>query len=148
MYSKADQLKNNKVKVKKVGMFEKKHKMKYKRVATDEDLIYFQWLRSEFRACVVPECSNTDIDFHHLKFNETDTLHSSSARKNHKLVVSVCKQHHDKSDCSFHKGKKEMAKIFTKESLTIIASKYYTQFLESSFNDQDDKIELVYEETL
>ncbi len=149
MLTKQQQLKNNKPKKQQIGMFQKKHKIKPKRITIDKELLYFNWLRSEFRACIAPNCKNTDIDYHHLKFNETDTIHSSSAKKVHNLVIPICKEHHDKGKCSFHKGKKEMAKLFTKESLTIIANRYCNEFLESSFCDNvDTDIELVFDDIL
>ena len=122
----------------------------------DLEKLYFKWLFSEYRGCFFPDCCNTDIEYHHLKFNETDTIHSSSASKKHNLVINVCSSHHDKGSCSFHKGKAEMAKYFTKESLTILANKLYNEFLESSFyrdyqdslNNETEELELVFEEIL
>ena len=101
---------------------------------------YFQWLRSDFRPCIYPNCEATDIQYHHLKFNDTDTIHTSTAKKNHKLVVPVCKNHHTGKECSFHSNKKELSKYFNKESLTIIANRYYQGFLDSSLSNLDDNL--------
>ena len=92
------------------------------------------------------KCSRDNkMDWVIKQFNDTDTIHSSSAKKNHKLVVPVCKYHHDKGDCSFHKGKKEMAKIFTKESLIIIANRYFDEFKNSSINKVNEDYELIFD---
>jgi ssDNA-binding Zn-finger/Zn-ribbon topoisomerase 1 len=140
MYSKADQLKNNKVKVKKVGMFEKKHKIKHKRNATDEDLLYFNWLRSEIRFCIV--CGVPCECYHHIK-------ESSMDKKIHSEVIPLCNNHHDRDlKLSAHKNKKEFTKIFPIESQRILASKLYEEFLASSFNNESNELELCFEETM
>ena len=140
MYSKSEQLKNNKVKVKKKTMFEKKHKMKHKRVATDEDLVYFQWLRSEVRYCIV--CNSPDVEYHHIKKCSND-------KKDHSRLICLCKEHHTNSKTmSAHGNKKEFIKLFPLKSQEVLAKRMYDKFLESSFNNQDDEVELVYEETL
>ena len=98
------------------------------RIATDSEVEYLSWLKSQELFCIA--CGKLATELHHLKFDESNKIHTSTAKKDHKLVVPLCCEHHTGNKCSFHGNKKEMAKLFTKDSLIVIANKIYQKWEE------------------
>lgn len=68
------------------GSFGKKRTaIKPKRIATDEDLEYLEWIRNQGLVCFV--CGSSNVVFHHIKEKSTD-------KKNHKRLLPLCANHH------------------------------------------------------
>ena len=143
--TKEQQLKQNKIK--KEPLFGKKsynwNNKGIQRITTDDELEYLNWLKSQQLQCIV--CGSYAVELHHLKLNDSDNIHSSSVAKDHTKIIPICTKHHTGKECSFHGNKKELAKLFTKEALLIIANRLYNEFLENGKNIYDD-IEYDYSE--
>lgn len=140
MYSKAEQLKNNKVK--KGGMFGKKKyawnnsgkkskglsKISEKKKASSEDIEYLNYMKSLDLPCAI--CGGIGEELHHLRLDDSDRLHTSSGKRDHKLILPVCREHHTGKEASFHGNKYGLAKLVTKEFLLAIANGYYERYKE------------------
>ena len=71
MFDKSEQLKWDKSITKKV----------HKRIATDDEVEYLNWMKSRNERCFVCGSSNTEL--HHIKHKSTD-------QKNHYEVLPLC----------------------------------------------------------
>lgn len=68
------------------GSFGKKRTaIKPKRIATDEELKYLKWIKSQDLECFV--CGSSNVVLHHIKEKSTD-------KKNHKRLLPLCINHH------------------------------------------------------
>ena len=99
-----------------------------KKLATDDELDYLQYMKDMDFPCFI--CDKHDRNQnHHLRFDDTDRLHTSSGVRDHTLLVPVCWEHHYGKEASFHGSKYGLAKRYTKEKLISISRKYYEDYL-------------------
>jgi hypothetical protein len=120
-YSKAEQLKSNKVK-KEPSFGKKNYKWNNKgiqRITNDSELSYIQWLRNQQLQCLI--CGSNEVELHHIKRSSTD-------KKNHKQLLPLCREHHTGSSISPHGAKKQFFEIYPFESQVIIADKLYENY--------------------
>jgi hypothetical protein len=98
MYSKADQLKSNRIKPKREPSFGKKKSfIKPKRIATDSEVAFLNWLHEDKQmdtfTCMA--CSKPVEHYHHVK-------EYSSDKKNHMRLIPLCNFHHLGGELSPH----------------------------------------------
>ena len=95
--SKEEQLKKNK---------KAKPSMKNKPKILDEDRDYLKWLQESY----YPRCyicyTQKNIEFHHVKKHSSD-------RKNHKLLIPLCLEHHRNSnELSVHGTPRKFQRLY------------------------------------
>lgn len=114
MYTKQQQLANNKEKPQpQFGKkFYKWNNKGYKRITTDDELKYLNWLKRQNIGCLV--CNSKDTEIHHIKERSTD-------KKNHYEVLILCKKHHTGREISPHGNKKEFFRQYPIEYQKTIA---------------------------
>jgi len=112
--TKEQQLKHNK---------KPKASMKNKPKITNEDKEYLQWLQELY----YPRCyvcyTQANIEFHHVKKHSSD-------RKNHKLLIPLCLEHHRNSkELSAHRTPKKFRELYPIEEQKEKANKIYKEYI-------------------
>lgn len=101
----------------------KKPNMKNKPKITQHERDYLQWLQTFQCSCFV--CGDIrNIQFHHVKYKSTD-------RKNHKLLIPLCIEHHKGNKLSPHSTPKLWREQISMEKQIDMAEAIYQLFLRS-----------------
>lgn len=125
MLTKKEQLTWNKPNKSKYGFGTKKYHLKKKsekNLASDEDKEYLNFLKSLKLPCFV--CGGYADNLHHVKLKSTD-------KKNHKIVIPLCSNHHTGFEFSPHGTPVSWRKSYPIEMQNLYADRLYKKYLES-----------------
>lgn len=101
---------------------EQLHKNKEPKISSIERE-YLNWLQQQNHNCFVCGISN-NIEMHHVKLKSTD-------RKNHKILIPLCINHHKGRMLSPHGNPNLFRSTFSIEQQIKVANNLYNTFLES-----------------
>jgi DNA-directed RNA polymerase subunit RPC12/RpoP len=124
MYSKEDQLNHERIKPKATSTFWNRKPMKKKRITTDDELTYNNWLHEEAQMqkykCMV--CGEPVQHYHHVKEYSTD-------KKRQNVQIPLCNEHHLGTELPPHGTPKLFRQTYSMEQQDKVAHMLHLRYL-------------------
>jgi len=124
MYTKEQQLKSQRLRPKKESTFGNRKPIKKKRITTDDELDFCNWLHEEAQMqkykCMV--CGSPVYHYHHVK-------EYSSDKKRQFVQIPLCNEHHMGTSLSPHGSPKLFRQTYTMKYQNAQALKLHLDYL-------------------